>query len=74
MPILGCQTVEEAFALHKAEEIRAGRRGEFYDHVQSIPIMPILTTVPSQEEFLQLATPMSQVKMLLHQAMSRPGM
>ena len=73
MPILGCRTLEEAFALLQQEEQRAGRRGEFYEFIQSIPIVPILENPPDGEEFLLQAATMSQVKMLIHQAMSRPG-
>ena len=73
MPILGCNTPEECFALHQAEERRAGRRGEFFDHIRSIPIVPILDEVPSQEEFLANFAPLRNVKMVIHQAMTRPG-
>ena len=34
MPILGCKTIEEAFALLQQEEQRAGRRGEFYEFIE----------------------------------------
>ena len=73
MPILGCNTIEEAFALLQQEEQRAGRRGEFYEFIQSVPIVPILQNTPNGEDFLAQTTTMSQVKLLIHQAMSRPG-
>ena len=73
MPILGANSLEEAFALHRAEERRAGRRGEFYDHIRSVPMVPILKTIPSEDEFLAQTAPMGQVYMIVHQAMSRPG-
>ena len=73
MPILGCTSIEEAFALQQAEERRAGRRGEFYDHIRSIPMVPIFKNIPSKDEFLEGAIPMTHVKMLVHQAMPRPG-
>ena len=72
MPILGCKTIEEAFALLQQEEQRAGRRGEFYEFIQSVPIVPILEHPPDGEDFAQTAM-MSQVKLIIHQAMSRPG-
>lgn len=73
MPILGCKSIEEAFALLQQEEQRAGRRGEFYEFIQSVPIVPILQNTPDGEEMLAQAATMSQVKLLVHQAMSRPG-
>ena len=73
MPILGCSSVEEAFALQQAEERRAGRRGEFYDHIRSIPMVPNFKKLPSKDEFMQDSIPLNHVKMLVHQAMSRPG-
>ena len=74
MPILGCSSIEEAFALQQAEEARAGRRGEFYDFIRSIPMVPVSKTTLRSEEFWAMTSPMSQVKMLVHQIMTRPGM
>ena len=73
MPILGCSSLEEAFALQQAEEARAGRRGEFFDFIRSVPIVPIFATTPTREAFLKMANPMNKIKLLIHQAMSRPG-
>ena len=72
MTILGCATTEEAFALHHAEQRRAGRRGEFNDHIRSFPVVP--TKLLSQEEIISHSNPMSEIKMLAHMVMSRPGM
>ena len=71
MTILGCSSAEEAFALHHAEQRRAGRRGEFNDHIRSFPVVP--TKLLSKEEILGATNPMNEVKMLAHMVMSRPG-
>lgn len=71
MTILGCASTEEAFALHHAESKRAGRRGEFNDHIRSFPVVP--AQLLSQEELISLSNPMNEVKMLVHMLMSRPG-
>lgn len=71
MTILGCASTEEAFALHHAESRRAGRRGEFNDHIRSFPVVP--AKLLSKEELIQTPNPMSKVKMLVHMIMSRPG-
>ena len=73
MTILGCTSLEEAFALHQAEQKRAGKRGEFYDYICSIPMVPIFPATPTREEFLGMANPMEQVKLLVHNIMPRPG-
>ena len=71
MTILGCSTMEEAFAIFHAERKRAGRRGEFYDHIRSFPVVP--TRLLSKEDILRNSNPLTEVKMLIHMAMSRPG-
>ena len=73
MTILGCTSLEEAFALHQAELRRAGKRGEYYDHVCSFPMVPINITTPTREEFLRKTAVMDEVKMLVHKIMPRPG-
>ena len=73
MPILGCTSLEEAFALHQAELRRAGKRGEFYDHVCSFPMVPIYDATPTREDFLRRSAVMDEVKMLVHKIMPRPG-
>ena len=71
MTILGCSSMEEAMALHHAERKRAGKRGEFNDHIRSFPVVP--TQLLSKEEILRHSNPLNGIKMLVHMIMSRPG-
>ena len=73
MPILGAGTLEEAFGLMEAERRRSGKRREFYDHVQSHPILPMESTAHSCEELLAHGRPMDAVVLLIHTIMKRPG-
>ena len=65
MPILGASTLEEAFGLMEAERRRSGKRREFYDHVQSHPILPLESTAHSCEELLSHGRPMDAVVLLI---------
>ena len=58
-------------ALHHAERKRAGKRGEFNDHIRSFPVVP--TQLLSKEEILRHSNPLNGIKMLVHMIMSRPG-
>ena len=73
MPILGAGTLEEAFGLMEAERRRSGKRREFYDHIQTHPILPLESTAHTCEELLASGRPMDPVVMMIHTIMKRPG-